>query len=273
MRKPFWKRKILQLGKKFGFQLVDTNIPAELFPSILSFRSPSENKAGNIEKKFLSTVINHLPQSKGQLCQDLLVLFLLNFKKNGFFVEFGATDGATFSNTYLLETQYGWHGILAEPAKNWHQSLNKNRQCIVDSRCVWEKSGEELKFFEANDGELSTIASFKDSDAHTHSRKTGEEYGVHTISLGDLLAEHNAPKQIDYLSVDTEGSEFRILNALDFSKYQFQVITVEHNYTETRDKVHKLLTKNGYIRILEGFSQWDDWYIQNRTSQPFNPAD
>ena len=87
------------------------------------------------------------------------------------------------------------------------------------------------------------------------------EYGVPTISLGDLLAEHNAPDQIDYLSVDTEGSEFYILSALDFSKYQFKVITVEHNYTDTREKVYELLTKNGYIRILEGFSQWDDWYV------------
>lgn len=128
-------------------------------------------------------------------------------------------------------------------------------------RCVWEKSGEQLSFFEVDDGELSTIASFKDSDTHSESRKKGVEYGVPTISLGDLLAEHNAPDQIDYLSVDTEGSEFYILSALDFSKYQFKVITVEHNYTDTREKVYELLTKNGYIRILEGFSQWDDWYV------------
>lgn len=261
MRKPFWKRKLLQLGKKFGFQLVDANIPAELFPSILHFRQPTSFNLTTLEEKYLRAVINHLPASKSQLCQDQSALFLLDYKRDGFFVEFGATDGITLSNTYLLETQYGWRGILAEPARNWHQKLRNNRGCIIDVRCVWEKSGEQLSFFEVDDGELSTIASFKDSDTHSESRKKGVEYGVPTISLGDLLAEHNAPDQIDYLSVDTEGSEFYILSALDFSKYQFKVITVEHNYTDTREKVYELLTKNGYIRILEGFSQWDDWYV------------
>ena len=74
---------------------------------------------------------------------------------------------------------------------------------------------------------------------------------------------YNAPNQIDYLSIDTEGSEFAILNKLNFSKYNFNVITVEHNFTETRQKLFSLLTSKGYKRIFEDFSQWDDWYIQD----------
>jgi FkbM family methyltransferase len=261
MKKLFWKRKILQLGRKFGFQLVDSNIPSELFPPILNSRHSLPGQTATIESEFLTKVLNNLSDSKSQLCQDLLVLFLLNNKKNGFFVEFGATDGLSLSNTFLLEEKYGWEGILAEPAINWQKALQTNRKCIIDSRCVWEKSGEKLIFFEATDGELSTISSFKGCDGHSEARKVGSEYSVDTISLNDLLTAYNAPTQIDYLSVDTEGSEFNILNNFNFSLYRFNVITVEHNFTETREKVFKLLSSNGYKRILEDFSQWDDWYV------------
>ena len=76
-----------------------------------------------------------------------------------------------------------------------------------------------------------------------------------------MLEKYNAPSLIDYLSIDTEGNEFDILLSHDFSKYNFSVITVEHNYTEQREKIHKLLSKNGYLRKYKELSMQDDWYI------------
>ena len=73
---------------------------------------------------------------------------------------------------------------------------------------------------------------------------------------------HCAPKEIDYLSIDTEGSELEILNAFDFSRYDTSIITVEHNYTENRKKIHSLLSRNGYERVFEQYSQFDDWYVK-----------
>jgi hypothetical protein len=66
---------------------------------------------------------------------------------------------------------------------------------------------------------------------------------------------------IDYLSIDTEGSEYEILANFDFSKHRFRVITCEHNYTQERDKIHTLLTEKGYLRKFEDVSQFDDWYV------------
>ena len=84
---------------------------------------------------------------------------------------------------------------------------------------------------------------------------------VNTISLIALLKKYNAPKEIDYLSVDTEGSELDILSAFDFNEYRFNCITIEHNFTENREKLKFLLEQNGYKRVFEHLSKWDDWYI------------
>ena len=202
----------------------------------------------------------YLSQSKAQGWQDLFVLSAVGFERGGYFVEFGATDGVTLSNTHLLETQFGWTGLLAEPAQVWREALHANRKAAIETRCVWTKSGEVLTFNETQTAEISTIAAFGD-DEFRQWRKDGRRYDVETISLNDLLDAHGAPSVIDYLSVDTEGSEFEILNAVDFDRYRFRVITCEHNYTPVREKVHALLSGHGYRRVLEHISRWDDWYV------------
>jgi FkbM family methyltransferase len=206
-------------------------------------------------------IIENISESHSQLKQDLFILAQSNFKKNGFFVEFGATDGVKLSNTYLLERKFNWTGILAEPARCWHQNLKSNRKAIIETRCVWEKTGSIVEFNEAFESELSTVSSFSDSDLHSLSRKSIKKYNVETISLLDLLIKHNAPHIIDYLSIDTEGSELSIMKAFDFNQYKFKIITCEHNYSQTREEIYNLLINNGYVRIFEEMSDFDDWYI------------
>jgi FkbM family methyltransferase len=200
--------------------------------------------------------------SKSDLRQDLFVLSELGFKKNGFFVEFGAANGVDFSNTYLLEKEFGWNGILAEPAKCWHDDLRNNRGCSIETDCVWSNSNSTLTFNEADIGQLSTIDSYSSSDLFRPIRKSGKKYDVRTISLVDLLDKHHAPKEIDYLSIDTEGSEFEILSNFDFAAYRFKIITCEHNFTPAREKIFSLLTRNGYVQTLARFSRYDDWYVR-----------
>jgi FkbM family methyltransferase len=200
--------------------------------------------------------------SKSQLFQDVFVLHVLNNKRNGFFIEFGATNGVSMSNTYMLEKEYGWKGILAEPAIVWQADLKNNRAALIDNRCVWNRTGETLQFFETAEPELSTINTYSDSDFHSDTRKEKISYDVKTISLYDLLQEHNAPKNIDYLSIDTEGSEFEILEAFDFSAYDIKVITAEHNFTPYREKIFDLLTAKGYKRMFTEISLFDDWYVK-----------
>lgn len=213
-------------------------------------------------------LLHYLGKSKSQIRQDLFVLSHLNFKRNGYFVEFGSTNGYDLSNTYLMEKELGWSGILAEPATVWKKDLKNNRNCNIETDCVWKDSNSTLTFNEVTVAELSTIDSYSDTDSHKDARKKGKTYSVKTISLIDLLTKYNAPAHIDYLSIDTEGSEYEILNSFDFSKYTFSVITCEHNYTFKREKLWSLLTRQGYERVFEDLSLFDDWYVRPAQQKP-----
>ena len=231
--------------------------------------SVNENSGNDIEfllkipSENIPLVLKHFKRSKSQIKQDLFVLSHLNFKKEGFFVEFGASDGIEFSNTYLLEKEFNWKGILAEPGKNWHKDLKNNRNVNIETKCVWKDSDSTLIFNETEIKVLSTINQFSNLDNWKDNRKLGKKYEVETISLNKLLNDNNAPHQIDYLSIDTEGSEFEILNNFDFTRYSFNVITCEHNFTPQRNKIFSLLSKHGYKRVYENISQFDDWYIKD----------
>jgi FkbM family methyltransferase len=213
--------------------------------------------------------MSQIKDSKSQLNQDLFVLSELGFKRNGFYVEFGACDGLSFSNTFSLENEYGWSGILAEPARLFKESLIKNRpKSKLDFHCVWKESNKKILFNEVTDNcELSTINQFTDHDYEVNpgldkKRDIGFRYEVETISLLDLLDKHNAPKKIEYLSIDTEGSEFEILNTFDFDKYNIKIITCEHGFSSQRSKIFELLQSKGFQRRYEDYSKWDDWYIK-----------
>jgi hypothetical protein len=200
--------------------------------------------------------------SRSQLGQDLWVLEQLAWKREGFFVEFGATDGVLLSNSWLLEKHFGWSGICAEPNPKFFKRLQQNRFCSLSSACVYRTSGESMRFVLADAyGALEELAG---EDQHVDKRNAyaavGDVITVTTISLMDLLDQQNAPIVIDYLSIDTEGSELAILEGIDWSRYQFRCITVEHNFTKQRQDIQKLLEAQGYRRREQ---QWDDWYVKD----------
>jgi len=198
--------------------------------------------------------------SYSQIGQDLAVLEYYNNKEGGYFVEVGAADGIELSNTYLLETKYKWKGICVEPIPEQYKKLLTNRpnsKCSNDA--VYYKSGMTLQFDIANNGNLiSGLTEHIDTHkAKVDANKT--TINVKTISLTDLLEQYDAPNFIEYLSLDTEGSEYEILKEFDFDKYKFGLIDVEHNYKEPRrSQIRELLISKGYEYIRE--NEFDDCY-------------
>jgi FkbM family methyltransferase len=220
--------------------------------------------------RFAASALEQAHRSAAQLFQDLWVLWETGNLEGGCFVEFGACDGKFLSNTWLLERAFGWRGVVAEPNPVYHAALAANRNCVVDTRCVWSRSGEQVKFRAVEEPEYSAMA---DVDPDDHHERTGvrdrfDLVDVETVSLVDLLTEAKLPRRIDYLSLDTEGSEYDILEAFDFNAFDVRLITVEHNYTRRRNDIDALLKSKGFRRRFPEMTRWDDWYVSERPSLP-----
>ncbi|MBJ7579520.1 FkbM family methyltransferase [Devosia sp. MC532] len=198
------------------------------------------------------------PASHGQLLQDVVCALLHKNKRGGYFVEIGVGDGTTYSNTRLLEKELGWHGILAEPALMFHDSIIKDRTAILDRRAVSSETGTILTF-EQDDatGELSGIA----GQRTRRGKQIVSSYQVGTIRLDDLLDAYEAPDEIDYISIDTEGSELAVLSGLNLIRRKVSFFTIEHNYDRHRMKKYDELMGNaGYRKIAPHLSSFDYWY-------------
>lgn len=203
-------------------------------------------------------------QTYSQLGQDLSIVNFYNLnnnKREGYFVEIGASDGIDLSNTYLLEKNYGWKGICVEPIPKDYDKLVINRpgsHCV--KKAVYSESGLELNFTIASWNLLSGITA--NVDCHKGSLATGTQITVETESLNDILDRCHAPSFIEYMSLDTEGSEYEILRTINYEKYTFGVIHVEHNYIEPRrTNMKNLLLSKGYL--YQRANQFDDEYAHH----------
>lgn len=228
---------------------------------LLALRNETSVSSSDERLAFLNFCLRHAADSSSQYFQDLWVAYELKSMRGGFFVEFGAANGRRISNTYYLEKTLGWTGILAEPARVWYPALRANRKGAIDERCVWKESGQKVVFNEAPVHLHSTIDAYSDGDANAHTRKGGTHYEVETVSLLDLLRFWNAPRRINYLSLDTEGSELDILEAFDFSAYDIGLITVEQTRAY-KERLAELMASRGYEPKFPNFSRYDGWYIK-----------
>lgn len=201
-----------------------------------------------------------------QIAQDKWVHSVLGDKKNGYFIELGACDGLYFSNTLFFEKNLDWNGICIEPNDIYFEELKKNRKCNTSKELISDKENEIVNF--AICGSVSgildeNIGPFTSVDEYT--RKI-------TTTLDKVLEKFNAPEIIDYLSLDVEGQEYKILSTFPFDKYKFRCITVEHNEPHIGPTqqmlIREILEKNGYkfIKGNDDVNNWrhgpiDDFYI------------
>jgi FkbM family methyltransferase len=200
-------------------------------------------------------------KSFSQLEQDFEIVKFYKGKANGYFVDVGANDGLTFSNSFLLERFLNWKGICVEPLPSMIEILNENRKCIVSPYAAYSESGKTLEFSIHNgDSMFSGITSKLSGHNENMVKSNSTTITVQTKTLTDILKDANAPKFIEYLSLDTEGSEYDILKVFDWDTYTFGCIDVEHNYQEpARSNIRTLLESKGYKHMRE--VQWDDAYI------------
>ena len=207
-------------------------------------------------------------KSYSQIGQDLAVLEYFGGKSTGYFVEVGAHAGIHFSNTYLLET-LGWNGLCIEPLARAFAELVKNRRCACSPFAAYSFSG--VSEFTTAPSEFGDMLSglVAHIDKYPEALR-GTRTILETRTLTSLLEERGAPHRIDYLSIDTEGSELEVLRGIDFEKYSFGYLTIEHNWIEPRrSEMRAFLERVGYAWHRE--NQHDDDYVMSRDLTKWRP--
>lgn len=200
---------------------------------------------------------------QSQCGQDYIVEQIFKQKKNGFFIEIGALDGISLSNTYLLEKQYDWQGLCIEPQKKQFQRLQNNRNCDCDSACLDGKKGL-VNFVTYTDDPLNAafsgmVADDLDngSDSPNYARFEYEITTLETSLFADVLSQYAVPATIDYLSLDVEGAEYRILEKFPFHQYRFLFMNIERPPI----KLIQLLERHDYLYL--GKFHFDGYFVHN----------
>jgi len=177
--------------------------------------------------------------------------------KRGFYVELGANNGFTQSNTLHLEVEHGWSGILIEPVPVEFGHLVSNRgrrnQCVNAAAVGFDFGSRMMRI--AEHGLMSTpldgISDIADRERHASSTAVSGSQAealrtieVRATPLDEILASENAPLEIDFLSLDVEGGEMEVLRGIDFSRTTIRWILVESRDIQ---KIQEFLEPFGYV--------------------------
>lgn len=192
-----------------------------------------------------------------QLNQDLFGL-LMNRFRSGYFVEIGANDGKTFSNTIYLEDNFKWRGLLVEPNPRYTDSLAKRSNAVVCAAAVADIEGE------AAFADAGLYGGMTDQLDSTHERETGHAATI-TVPCKTVMSifdEYDVPNVIDFLSLDIEGGEIMILRQLvrNFRRIRCGCIELNHRSNEFEEATH-LLESAGYEIVWKNQTKFDWFFI------------
>ena len=173
---------------------------------------------------------------------DLKILPFLRERgllRNGFFIEAGANDGITQSNTLLFEKYLGWRGLLVEPVPRLAVACAHNRPRAQVENCAlvpFDFPETQISMCDVN---LMSVVrgALCNADEEAHHIRTGaqiqnitpQEIQVPAQTLTSLLEKH-AIKRVDWLSLDVEGFELSVLRGLDFNRFAPQFLLIEARY-------------------------------------------
>lgn len=186
-----------------------------------------------------------------QFSQDKLIDKILKKKEHGFFVDIGANDGISGSNSYFFEKFRKWNGIGIEPNPLVYEKYLQNRKSDGINAAVSRLSGE-MEFMQC-EGYTEMLSGLIDSYDASHIQRIEKEIKQHggsyrkikvpCFTLNEILTKANVT-EVDYCSIDTEGNESEIIKSINFSKFSFNVFSIEWNYGSQKEITNFFKQKN-----------------------------
>jgi FkbM family methyltransferase len=198
----------------------------------------------------------------GQHGEDAYIEQYFSTTKAGVCIEVGAYDGISLSNTKHFE-EIGWRALCIEPiASAFEKCKSIRKECVRCCISSEDMPPQEFTIFSLHDN-LCAISSLQPDqrliDSHSHLITNTGSCMVTVRSLTSLLNELNFPKNIDFISIDTENTELDVLKGLDFNEYNVAMLVIENNYNEPFCEDY--LKQYGYTKIHR--MAVNDFFVKN----------
>lgn len=240
-----------------GVEITERKWILELSPDIvflkytIDFELSDEGQLSN----FAVVGSNYL--SSGQAEQDRFVISYFQEMRGGTYIDIGANDGVTFSNTYILDKHFGWSGLLVEPQRDHLPSLlaNRSRDNFLVNACVYNKT-YMTKFIQVRSSSI-----WKESHGFGEDMLSGNadawrwtgaimdhaytETSVPCFHVQELLRAYNLT-HVDYLSIDAEGADKEIVYAIDWTVFSATVVSLEPHDDAEANELHRFFMGLGF---------------------------
>lgn len=201
-----------------------------------------------------------------QVGQDLIVDRLFGGMRSGVFVDVGAHDGVTLSNTAFLEHERGWTGLCIEPNPAVFEKLQQNRARCIEAAIgpsqgtlpfrVIEGYGEMLSGLEGSYSATDLARIERDIAAHGGAWKVID---VPVRRLDEALRTAGITR-VDYMTIDVEGGELGVLESIELADFDVAVLSVENNFNSS--SIRKAMRRQGYRHLFR--LAHDDFFVSNR---------
>jgi len=217
-------------------------------------------------KKFFSYALSSLfgkiwmellRKSYSQKGEDLVIDKLLNHKKTGFYVDVGANDPDRFSNTKKFY-QRGWTGVNIEPDLNNYQKLSKKRKKDINLNIGIGEEKSRLVFYKFIPDTLSTFSKKEADNYVKQGYKLVNSIRVNVKRLSDVLSRYCESREIDFVSIDTEGLDMEVLESNNWEKFKPRLICIEsvtHTMSgkgnQKKDDLDPFLMRVGYKKVYD----------------------
>ncbi len=183
--------------------------------------------------------------------EDTAVLNYFKDKKNGFYVDVGCYHPIHRNNTYLLHKQ-NWSGINIDTSQFSIDLFNYMRPKDLNYSCAISNKNESIKLFYQK--EISQLSTTESVQAKTVFQGNIKEKEIQAFTLDEILnRDKYKDTKIDFLDIDVEGADFKVLEGLSFEKFKPKLICVEiHDKEVKQSKIYNFLTNKNYELIWSG---------------------
>jgi FkbM family methyltransferase len=201
---------------------------------------------------------------ESQLLQDLWVISQHGLNP-GYFLDIGAGHPINISNSWILQSQFGWKGIVVEPNAEFsllHSQIRKSNDVETLKYAVTPQKQDFMKY--KSDGEYSGNPDNFPGDLHSERNKRRANIPTEEVQATTLreIVETRQLTRIDYISLDIEGGEIDLLKSFPFEICDVHLISVEHNFREADMKeISEFLETKNFRKSLESETEWDAFYV------------